>query len=58
MIERKEYLEKLREWKDKNIIKVITGIRRRGKSTLLRLFADELLRNGVDSSQIISVNYP
>lgn len=57
MIERKEYLEKLREWKNKNIIKVITGIRRCGKSTLLRLFADELLSNGVDSSQIISINF-
>ncbi|MFR7590780.1 MAG: ATP-binding protein [Longibaculum sp.] len=57
MIERKEYLDKLREWKDQNIIKVITGIRRCGKSTLLKLFVDELLNNGVEPEQIISINF-
>ena len=38
MIERKEYLEKLKKWKDKDLIKVITGIRRCGKSTLFELY--------------------
>ena len=57
MIERKEYLDKLREWKDQSIIKVITGIRRCGKSTLLKLFIDELLNNGIDAEQIISINF-
>ena len=57
MIERKEYLDKLREWKDQNIIKVITGIRRCGKSTLLKLFIDELLKNGIEAEQIISINF-
>lgn len=57
MIERKEYLEKLREWQDKNIMKVITGIRRCGKSTLLKQFADELLSKGVEPNQIIFINF-
>ena len=56
MIERKEYLDALRRWKDKQIIKVITGIRRCGKSTLMELFQQELLQNGVPQSQIIAVN--
>ena len=38
MIERKEYLEKLKKWKDKDLIKVITGIRRCGKSTLFEIY--------------------
>ncbi len=57
MIKREAYLEKLRAWQDKNIIKVITGIRRCGKSTLLKLFADELLDHGVQPEQIISINF-
>jgi predicted AAA+ superfamily ATPase len=42
MIERREYLEKLIGYRDKNIMKVITGVRRCGKSTLLALFQDYL----------------
>ena len=42
MIERKEYLEKLKKWKDKDLIKVITGIRRCGKSTLFDIYIDYL----------------
>ena len=44
MIERKEYLEKLKKWKDKDLIKVITGIRRCGKSTLFDIYIDYLKR--------------
>ena len=40
MIQRKEYLELLKKWKDDQVIKVITGIRRCGKSTLLALYQD------------------
>ena len=40
MVERKEYLEKLISWKDEQVIKVITGIRRCGKSTLLDLYKE------------------
>jgi predicted AAA+ superfamily ATPase len=57
MIERKEYLERLISWKDKNIIKVITGIRRCGKSSLLELFQGYLSANGVRNSQIVSINF-
>ena len=38
MIDRTEYLEQLKRFKDKNLIKVVTGIRRCGKSTLFELF--------------------
>lgn len=57
MIERKEYLDRLDSWKDKQIIKVITGIRRCGKSTLLKQFQEKLLENGVSKKQIISINF-
>ena len=56
MISRKEYLEKLLHFKDKELIKVVTGIRRCGKSTLFRLYIDHLLQNGVEQSQIIKMN--
>lgn len=57
MIQRKEYLSQLLTWKDEKVIKVVTGIRRCGKSTLLEQFQQILLKNGVDSSQIISINF-
>ena len=57
MIERKEYLKQLLSWKDQNIIKVLTGIRRCGKSTILKLYQEYLLNNGIDPLQIISINF-
>lgn len=57
MIERKEYLDRLKKWKDEQVIKVITGIRRCGKSTLLTLFQDYLRAQGVSDDQIIYVNF-
>lgn len=56
MIERPEYLEELKRWKDKDLIKVVTGIRRCGKSTLFELFIDYLKQNGVKEDHIISLN--
>ena len=56
MIERNEYLDELKRWKDKDLIKVITGIRRCGKSTLFELFIDYLKQNGVKDDHIISIN--
>ena len=57
MIERPEYMNFLLRLKDKHIIKVVTGIRRCGKSTLFELYKDHLLNDGVDKSQIISLNF-
>ena len=55
-IERTEYLERLVRWQDKQIIKVITGIRRCGKSTLMEQFQNRLIASGVSPEQIIAVN--
>ena len=57
MIKRTEYLNQLLGFRDKQLIKVITGIRRCGKSTLLELYRGELLSAGADSGQIITVNF-
>ena len=57
LIERKQYMQTLRNLKDQNVIKVITGVRRCGKSTLLQMFADELLQNGVKQEQIQFYNF-
>lgn len=57
LIERKQYMQQLRDLKDQNIIKVISGVRRCGKSTLLMMFADELIRGGVKEEQIQILNF-
>ena len=57
LIQRPDYLNFLIEWKDQQIIKVVTGIRRCGKSTLFDLFRDYLYSVGVEEVQIISVNF-
>lgn len=57
MVIRNEYLNKLIEWRDEKIIKVVTGIRRCGKSTLLEQFRDYLLNSDVSPEQIITVNF-
>ena len=56
MIERVEYLSKLRKFKDKELIKVVTGIKRCGKSTLFDLFIKELKDSGIEEKQIIKIN--
>jgi len=57
MVLRETYLQKLRQLKDQNLIKVITGIRRCGKSTLLEAFKNELIADGVSSQNIIFFNF-
>ena len=57
MIQRDEYLNLLKKWKDEQVIKVITGIRRCGKSTLLEMFRDYLKTQNVADEQIVYINF-
>ncbi len=57
LIYRKDYIKKLLDYKDQDLIKVITGLRRSGKSTLLLMFKDELLSKGVSPGQIQYYNF-
>lgn len=56
-ITRPYYLEWLASWKDKDIIKVVSGIRRAGKTTLLELFREQLANDGIPQKNIISINF-
>lgn len=56
MIERPNYLQELISFKEKDLIKIVTGIRRCGKSTLFDLYIQYLLAQGVDKGQIIRIN--
>ena len=56
-LERNNYLEKLIAFRDKHIIKIITGIRRCGKSTLMEIYQDALRSRGVVEEQIVAVNF-
>lgn len=56
-IDRKEYLDFLIKSKDRQIIKVVSGVRRCGKSTLFEIYKDYLLENGIIENQIISINF-
>ena len=55
-IERREYMERLRGWRAKQVIKVVTGVRRCGKSFLLEMFQEWLQTQGVPAERIVSVN--
>lgn len=55
-IRRTKYIEELKKWKDKNLIKVVTGIRRCGKSTLFELYIEYLKEMKIDDKHIISIN--
>lgn len=57
MVLRKDYLERLIQWKDKDLIKIITGVYCCGKSTLLKQFQEYLLDNGIEQNQIIFINF-
>jgi predicted AAA+ superfamily ATPase len=57
MIKRETYMSRIRPFIDGELIKVLTGIRRSGKSVMLKLIQEELLERGVDSAQIISLNF-
>ncbi|NLL28939.1 MAG: ATP-binding protein [Bacteroidales bacterium] len=57
MVAREIYLQKLRRLKDQDLIKVITGVRRCGKSTLLQAFRNELLEDGISPKNIVFYNF-
>ena len=57
LVAREEYLAQLISWRDKKLIKVITGVRRCGKSTLMDLYQNYLRKQGVNAEQIISINF-
>jgi len=57
MVQRKQYMEKLKKLKDTKIIKIVTGVRRCGKSTLLLMFREYLRDRGVEDVQIVFVNF-
>ena len=57
MIYRTEYMNQLHSFKDNKLIKVVTGLRRSGKSTLLQMFRDELIKDNISEDQIQYINF-
>ena len=57
LLQREKLLQDISKFKDKNVIKVFTGIRRSGKSYLLKLFFSELKKSGIDENQLIYIDF-
>ena len=57
LIQRNDYINWLKEYKDKKIIKVLTGLRRVGKSTIFDLYINELKNSGIKEEQILKINF-
>ncbi|MDE6607396.1 MAG: ATP-binding protein [Lachnospiraceae bacterium] len=57
MIKRDLYIKKIRPFMDKNVVKVLTGVRRCGKSVMLQLIQEEMLKNGVGKEQMLQINF-
>ena len=57
LINREMYVQFLRDHREKHVIKIVSGVRRCGKSTLFYLFQQELLQEGIKENQIISINF-
>lgn len=57
LIERDYYISKLETWRDKQMVKILTGIRRSGKSTIMKLYQQHLIRNGINQNQILHLNF-
>jgi len=57
LISRKNYIQQLEKLKNKHIIKVVTGLRRSGKSTLLAMFAEQIIASGVPSNRVQQYNF-
>ena len=56
-IRRESYLKFLNTWKNRDLIKVLSGVRRSGKSTLLAMFQQDLKEQGVQDENIIAINF-
>ena len=56
-IERKDYMNTLIKLRDKNLIKVLTGVRRCGKSTVMKMFRDYLIADGIGENQMVFLNF-
>ena len=57
LIDRPTYVEHLLKWRDRDVVKIVTGVRRCGKSTVLRLFRERLLRSGVPGDRIVAFDF-
>lgn len=57
MIKRDLYIKKIRPFMDKDVVKVLTGVRRCGKSVMLQLIQEEMLENGVRKEQMLQINF-
>ena len=57
MLKRDEYIKKIVPFIDKDVIKVLTGIRRSGKSVMLKLLMEELKNRGINENQFIYINF-
>ena len=57
LIKRESYMERIRLFMGNELIKVVTGIRRSGKSVMLELIQEELMENGVEKENMISINF-
>ena len=57
MIKRETYMKRIRPFMNNDLIKVLTGVRRSGKSVMLELIKDELINSGINSNQFISINF-
>ena len=57
MIYRSDYMEKIKVFKDTPLVKILTGVRRCGKSTILQMLKEELIRDGIPEENIIEKRY-
>lgn len=57
MVKREQYLERIRPFYDSEMVKVITGIRRCGKSTIMRQIIDEIRQEGISETHIVYINF-
>ncbi len=57
LINRKKYIQQLEKLKDKQIIKVVTGLRRSGKSTLFEIYAQQIIDSGIPANRVQQYNF-